>query len=1113
MKKRNKRNRNLLFILLALFILVFILLSFESGRGILGMVVSGVKSVSDVVSSSLKSASEKTANAESVAIPGTEVAQAEIPSEEACIMCESSFSSGESDSESDCPETMVCENGCCITPTCDSDTYVCPDGSVVGRVPPNCDFAACMEIAVRTENTEYLANEPVILKSSATLKSLPIQQTFPDSPRRIEILQNGLSIESPISGTLTYDHKDNFNDESSTTKWYLETDKNKYELLFNKNPAFSDGGKAVEIASGMILNNQLAPQEFTIDNGDKSEKILGDANTAVILIRSSSQSSEPEPISVADAYDGFFNPQHFGGLASYVKEASYNKVNAVGNVSGWFTLDIAPEEFCEVPINAVLSATSGVPFANYQYIAVVFPYTYCDYGGRAFGYIPTSVGSKYVTYIDGAGMIDYGTVPHEFGHLFGLAHASDRECGNLVVGGETEPENSYSPVIGDKCQAYAYADLFDIMGGTWSKGHMDPYHKNKLGWLEPSQLLNVQQTGTYTIEPIETSSSGVKGLKIERDATGESWLFPQDYYIDYRRPIGYDEFNYNEYNSLVPEGIYNGAMVRVNYDSDIIDTSLLDMSPHENPDWGSHIQDTYDVVLREDKSYLDDQNSILLKTNSLDENSLEIFVGFGSKIYNWDDAPVSGLLTIEVQKKTGGNWQNYQYLIYESQRTIPANGYFDLTELWNSAGGWTTDEFGEYRIFIEFKNTVKTWSDYSNEFVVKHSPRHVFITSGSWNGNLGGIIGADAKCQGAALSVNQKKVYKAWISDSQTSAAERLEHSLNDYILFDGTIIAHNWDDLTDGTIQNPIKVTENNDILSPVFVWTGTSPEGLSAPNYCNDWQSSFVTGELGYSEATYESWTMMGDLFCFYFSSLYCFEQDAEVEECVDSDVDIRHPDGVNKEVMGIVFPLAGDSEQDSCLDSNHVDEVYCDSNGTIGNVELDCGDSRICESGACIEQKRFVFVTKKTWTGNLGGIEGADAKCQQAATSVGLPGNFKAWISDSQTSAAERLEHSNSPYLRLDGVIVADNWSDFVDGTLYASINKTETGVEVSPSSVWTGTLGNGNSDVYNCLNWSSSYYQHRAMTGMTHLFSEGNWTANSNNRFCNSPYRLYCIQQGT
>lgn len=156
--------------------------------------------------------------------------------------------------------------------------------------------------------------------------------------------------------------------------------------------------------------------------------------------------------------------------------------------------------------------------------------------------------------------------------------------------------------------------------------------------------------------------------------------------------------------------------------------------------------------------------------------------------------------------------------------------------------------------------------------------------------------------------------------------------------------------------------------------------------------------------------------------------------------------------------------------------------------------------------------VFITSLTYSGNLGGLSGADAKCQERANAANLGGAWKAWLSDSETSATNRLYHSNSPYQRIDGTIIANNWEDLVDGALQNKINITELG-KLFSADVWTNTNTNGttkySTDNATCGNWksSSSYY---SATGGRSDFSDKSWTDISYLP-CNSNVRLYCFEQ--
>jgi hypothetical protein len=159
--------------------------------------------------------------------------------------------------------------------------------------------------------------------------------------------------------------------------------------------------------------------------------------------------------------------------------------------------------------------------------------------------------------------------------------------------------------------------------------------------------------------------------------------------------------------------------------------------------------------------------------------------------------------------------------------------------------------------------------------------------------------------------------------------------------------------------------------------------------------------------------------------------------------------------------------------------------------------------------------VFVTSAIYNGDLGGLAGADATCQALADAAGLTGTYKAWLSDTTASPSTRFTQSANPYVRVDGVIVADNWADLTDGTLDATISRDEHGALTAWTSVWTSTtpLGtiypsNGN---YTCNEWrGTSFYA--GGTGST-LHTDGYWTAVLVNGIpdCNLRNALYCVEQ--
>jgi hypothetical protein len=158
--------------------------------------------------------------------------------------------------------------------------------------------------------------------------------------------------------------------------------------------------------------------------------------------------------------------------------------------------------------------------------------------------------------------------------------------------------------------------------------------------------------------------------------------------------------------------------------------------------------------------------------------------------------------------------------------------------------------------------------------------------------------------------------------------------------------------------------------------------------------------------------------------------------------------------------------------------------------------------------VNGNNIVFVTSTTHTGNLGGLVGGDSICQQSAGAAGLAGTYRAWLSSFQTSANARLIHSASPYQRVDGMIIASNWTDLVDGILTAPINVNEFGVTVNVN-VWTGTSSAASSTAADCSSWLSTASPTGGTIGNSGTIA-ASWSQNTNGG-CNLLRALYCFQQ--
>jgi len=119
--------------------------------------------------------------------------------------------------------------------------------------------------------------------------------------------------------------------------------------------------------------------------------------------------------------------------------------------------------------------------------------------------------------------------------------------------------------------------------------------------------------------------------------------------------------------------------------------------------------------------------------------------------------------------------------------------------------------------------------------------------------------------------------YRAWLSDSNTAAADRLVHSKGRYILVNGLVVAQDWEALISGTLENAINVTETSEVAGG-GAWTGSLPNGQPAfgSSFREDWdgEDDLQLGGSGVCSQTDAFWSFFEQLICGSTLSLYCFE-----------------------------------------------------------------------------------------------------------------------------------------------------------------------------------------------------------------------------------------------
>ncbi len=247
-------------------------------------------------------------------------------------------------------------------------------------------------------------------------------------------------------------------------------------------------------------------------------------------------------------------------------------------------------------------------------------------------------------------------------------------------------------------------------------------------------------------------------------------------------------------------------------------------------------------------------------------------------------------------------------------------------------------------------------------------------------------------------------------------------------------------------------------------------------------------------------------------------------EFEECDDnndSNLDVCTTE-CELAVCGDGFVYEG---HEACDDGNDDDTDEC-----TNMCELPaCGDGIVQDGEECDGQDncnehcvrdRYVFATSDTHRGNLkstshlSGIGVADSICRSRAIMSGIKGeaDVLAWLSDDETSPAQRFFRSPGRYVLVDGTVVADSWDDLTDGELQNPIMLTETHEAPSANNAWSNTNPDGTrASEGSCENWSSQSVDLYSRAGGTTM-SDGQWSDRNDNPIsCGAPLHIYCFEQ--
>jgi hypothetical protein len=153
--------------------------------------------------------------------------------------------------------------------------------------------------------------------------------------------------------------------------------------------------------------------------------------------------------------------------------------------------------------------------------------------------------------------------------------------------------------------------------------------------------------------------------------------------------------------------------------------------------------------------------------------------------------------------------------------------------------------------------------------------------------------------------------------------------------------------------------------------------------------------------------------------------------------------------------------------------------------------CGDDEDDPNGPSANTTSFFVTSTGSATGNLGGLAGADSRCQNLASAVGLGGKtWRAYLSverdpsngNNPTDARSRI--GNGPWRNPAGVVVAQNVNELHSRGGDAALFIDERGQRVNGQ--WTGSPTPNQHDIL-----TGSTADGRVMAGMTC----SDWTSDS------------------
>lgn len=286
------------------------------------------------------------------------------------------------------------------------------------------------------------------------------------------------------------------------------------------------------------------------------------ANIRLLVLLTKFQNTATEPYSKSYMQGQVFT--NSDSVKQFYEKVSYNRMYVSGDVFGWYTIPDVSNGTCNekkwMDDAELVAQQNGVNIGQYTHVVFAFPdgdigSSGC-YVGKAFPFDAHPRAYVFTSQVN--------FIVHELGHTLGLGHADGLDCGQSII------KTNYHSI----CTIRDYLDPFDFMGFGEQTGQrlfsFNAPHRIAMGWFLPANIRTISANGTFVINTLETSSTGVQVLKVKKPDFETAYPRSQNdyYFIDYNPGADYDSGKK-----------VDGVTVRIWNQDPGFGTLLLDMTP------------------------------------------------------------------------------------------------------------------------------------------------------------------------------------------------------------------------------------------------------------------------------------------------------------------------------------------------------------------------------------------------------------------------------------------------------------------------------------------------------------------------------------------------------